>query len=143
MCNIVVVGGGRQDPTPVYDPLHRHRLLPSKVLHLEVKTPATGPPDGIMRRITLDIGSPCLKYRYVENSKSEMYALKFGWISVSWNLENVYTLPNHTLPNQKIWLNFSGNTVVWKIQFLKYVRKYLFSFEYIEIWENSDRKSVV
>ena len=58
MYKSVLLGGGSQDPTSRLDLLHRHRLLPTKVVHLEVKTPTLGAQDGIMCRITYDFGSP-------------------------------------------------------------------------------------
>ena len=42
----LVVNG--QDPTPGFDRFHRHQFLPSKFLELELETPPSGKPEGIL-----------------------------------------------------------------------------------------------
>ena len=45
-----------QYPTPGCDRLHRLHFLSSEFLHLEVKTPLSGEPDGIVSRFGVDFG---------------------------------------------------------------------------------------
>ena len=45
-------------PTPGCDRLHRLYFLSSELLHLEVKTPPSGEPDGILCLFGVDFGFP-------------------------------------------------------------------------------------
>ena len=43
---LLVVNG--QDPTPGFDQLHWHQFLPSEFVELELETPPTCEPEGIL-----------------------------------------------------------------------------------------------
>ena len=48
MYKIVLLVVNGQDPTPEFDRLHRHQFLPSEFLELELETPPSGEPEGIL-----------------------------------------------------------------------------------------------
>ena len=48
MCTIVLLVVNGQDPTPGFDRLHRHQFLPSEFMEVELETPPSGEPEGIL-----------------------------------------------------------------------------------------------
>ena len=48
MYTIVLLVVNVQDPTPGFDLLHRHQFLPSEFMEVELKTPPSGEPEGIL-----------------------------------------------------------------------------------------------
>ena len=48
MCTIVLLVVNGQDPTPGFDRLHRHQFLPSEFVELELETPPSSEPEGIL-----------------------------------------------------------------------------------------------
>ena len=48
MCTIVLLVVNGQDPTLGFDRLHRHQFLPTEFMEVELETPPSGEPEGIL-----------------------------------------------------------------------------------------------